>query len=224
MARIAWFSRLTPEQRTRFAAAASRRKVGAGTVVIRRGSPATELYVVQSGRLKVQVTGASGRGTTFDILGPDDLFGEVGMFGGGERTADVTAMESCDLLLLREPELLQCMREDPAIGLALMGAMAERVMTLSDALEGASTADAGMRLARSLVRLAERFGVSASPENLRVELRISQQELAELVGVSRVFANTKLMAWQRDGILTHRSGMLTVHNLLALQRAGGLVD
>jgi CRP/FNR family cyclic AMP-dependent transcriptional regulator len=224
MGKDAWFSRLTPEQRTRFAAAASRRKVAANTMVIRRGSPATELYVVESGKLKVQVTSPNGRGTTFDILGPDDLFGEVGMFGGGERTADVTTMEPSELLLLREAELTQCLREDPGIGLALMSALAERVMTLSDALEGGASGDAGMRLARSIVRLAERFGVAASPENLRVELTLSQQELAELVGVSRVFANTKLVAWQREGMLTHRSGMLTIHDLKALQRVAGLGD
>jgi CRP/FNR family cyclic AMP-dependent transcriptional regulator len=224
MAASAWFSRLTPEQQARFVSVATRRKAEAGTVVVHRGASAGELYVVRSGRLKVTVVGANGRSKTFEILGPDDLFGEVGMFGGGARTADVTAMEPCEFLLLAQPELLRCIREDPTIGLSIMQALAERVVTLSDALEGASTADAGMRVARSLVRLAERFGVSASRENLRIELRLSQQELADFVGVSRVFVNTKLMGWQREGILTQRSGKITVHDLPALQAAAGMLD
>jgi CRP-like cAMP-binding protein len=222
MAKNAWFSCLTPEQQARFDRVANKRKVKAGAVVVRRGAPATEFYVVRSGKLKVAVVNVEGRGTIFDILGPGDSFGEVGLFGGGRRTADVTAMEPSELLLLGDAELSRCIREDPAIGLLLMRALAERVMILSDALEAASTLDAGMRLARSVVRLALRFGFPASPENLRIALRLSQQELAELVGVSRVFANTKLKAWEREGVLSHRSGTLTVHDLEALKRAAGL--
>jgi CRP-like cAMP-binding protein len=224
MGQNAWFSRLSAEQQQRFTAVAARRKVESGTVVVRRGDPAQELYVVRSGRIKAAVVNANGRGTTFDILGPDDLFGEVGMFGDGTRTADVTAMETCEFLVLGRRELLACIREDPTIALLLMAALAERVTNLSDALADASALDAGVRFARSLLKLAERFGRSQSPENLRVELQLSQQELAELVGVSRVFANTKLMGWQREGILTHRSGKLTVHDLSALQRAAELDD
>jgi CRP-like cAMP-binding protein len=224
MTTSAWFSRLTAEQQARFSAVATKRKVEGGKVVLRRGAAAAELYVVRSGRLKVTVVGTNGRSKTFEILGPDDLFGEVGMFGGGARTADVTALEPCEFLLLGQAELLRCMREDPTIGLSIMQALAERVMTLSDALEGVSTADGGMRVARSLVRLAERFGVSASRENLRIELRLSQQELADFVGVSRVFVNTKLMGWQRDGVLTQRSGKITVHDLAALRVLAGMLD
>jgi CRP-like cAMP-binding protein len=223
-ARSPWFASLSPNQRESIAAKAVKRKLKAGASVVRRGDQAEELFIVQSGRVKAAVINVTGRGTTFDILGPNDLFGEVGMFGGGLRTADVTALEACEVLVLRRAELLGCIRDDPTIAVALLCCLAERVKTLSDAIEDASALDAGVRFARSIAKLAERFGVTPAPGNLRIELRLSQQELAELVGVSRVFANGKLRGWQRAGILTHRSGKLTVHDVPALERAAGLRD
>lgn len=189
-----------------------------------RGAPADELFIVVSGRLKVGVKSVEGRETTFDIIAKDDVFGDVGLFAGGVRTADVEAMEDCELFAVRRADLLLAIRKEPSIATIIMQVMAERIASLSDEIEESSALDAGTRFARSLLKLAERFGVQPVPHNLRVELKLSQQDLADLVGVSRVFANGRLRSWQQAGILTHRTGMLTVHDLPALRRAAGLPE
>lgn len=219
---MGWFSRLEEAERSALLKSASRRKFKAGTFIVHRGAAADELYVVIGGKLKAGVTLLTGRDTTFDIVGPDEVFGEIGLFAGGHRSADVVAVEDCELFVLRRPDLLLALRTEPAIATTLLQVMAERIISLSAAIEDASSLDAGARLARCLVKLAERFGVQPAPQNLQVQVKLSQQDLADLVGVSRVFANGKLKGWERDGILTHRSGRLTIHNLPALRQAAGL--
>jgi len=217
-----WFAMLTAEQRDALLLHASRRKVKAGTLVVRRGAAADELYVVLTGKLKAGVTLATGRDATFDFLGPNEVFGEIALFAGGTRTADIAAVEDCELLVLHRPEVLQAIRQEPDIATTLLQVMAERIVNLSEAIEDASSLDAGARFARSLLKLAERFGVQPLPQNLQVQLKLSQQDLADLIGVSRVFANGRLKAWEREGILTHKSGRLTIHDISGLRRAAEL--
>src|SRR5688572_10619517 len=127
-----WVAMLAKEQRDVLFARASRRNVNAGTLVVRRGAAADELYVVISGKLKTGVTVAPGRNTTFDFLGPNEVFGEVALFAGGVRTADIEAVEDCELLVLRRPEVLLAMRQEPEIATALLQVMAEHIVRLSE--------------------------------------------------------------------------------------------
>ncbi|NRA32745.1 MAG: winged helix-turn-helix domain-containing protein [Polyangiaceae bacterium] len=68
-----------------------------------------------------------------------------------------------------------------------------------------------------LLKLAEGFGGEPVPNNVQVPIKMSQQDLADLVGVARVLANGKLKAWEHDGILSHRSGQLTLHGVRTLR-------
>lgn len=221
---VRWLTELDTEQRAKLLTSARRHKVRARAVVVRRGDPADEIYLVVRGRLKVSVVNESSRETTFEILAPDDVFGEVGLFAGGQRTADVTAMEDCELLALRRADLLLAIRNEPSIGMVLLRVMAEHIASLSNELEQASSLSATTRFARCLCKLAERFGVELLPRNLQIRLKLSQQDLADLIGVSRVFANGCLRSWARAGVLTHRAGQLTVHDLPALRRLAGMAE
>jgi CRP/FNR family cyclic AMP-dependent transcriptional regulator len=203
---------------------ATRKRVNAGATLVRRGAVADQLYIVVSGRLKAAIVSGTGRDRTFNMIAPGEIFGEVGMFGGGKRSADVTAIEDCEVCVLQRSDVQTAFRKDPTIAFAILKVMADRIRGLSDQVEDATSIDAGARFAKSLVRLAQRFGVQALPRNLQVRLKLSQQDLADLVGISRVFANNKLKAWEKDGILTHRSRLLTIHDLRALRLAAGLSD
>jgi CRP-like cAMP-binding protein len=182
------------------------------------------MYVVVSGRLKASIVGATGRYRTFDVIAPGEMFGEVGMFGDGVRSADVTALEDCEVCVLQRRDVQAAFRKDPTIAFAILKAMADRIVSLSNQVEDTTSIDAGMRFAKSLLRLAQRFGVQPVPHNLQIRLKLSQQDLADFVGISRVFANNKLKAWEKEGILTQRSKLLTIHDLHALKRAAGISE
>lgn len=128
-----WFALLDKEQRDVLFARASRRNVKAGTLVVRCGAAADELYVVISGQLRVGPTPAPGRALDADIFGPDQVFGAIALFAGGARSADIEAVEDCELLVLRRPEVLLTMRQHPEIATALLQAMAEHIVQRREA-------------------------------------------------------------------------------------------
>ncbi|HEY6724013.1 MAG TPA: cyclic nucleotide-binding domain-containing protein [Polyangiaceae bacterium] len=130
-----WFALLAKEQRDVLFARASRRNVKAGTLVVRGGAAADELYVVISGKLRSADFRRAARAVTFETLGPDQVFGEIALFAGGTRSADIEAEEDCELLVLRRPEVLLAMRQEPEIATALLQAMAETIVRLREARE-----------------------------------------------------------------------------------------
>lgn len=140
-----WVALLAKEQRDVLFARAARRNVNAGTLVVRRGAVADELYVVISGKLKASVTRPTARDTTFDFLGPNEVFGEIALFAGGTRDTDIEAVEDCELLVLRRPEVLLAMRQEPEIATTLLQVMAEYIVTLTESREDAASAGAGTR-------------------------------------------------------------------------------
>lgn len=129
---------LAQEQRAVLLARAARRHVTAGTLVVRRGAAADELYVVISGKLKTGGTPATGHDTASDFLGPQEVFGEIALFAGGTRTADIEAVEDCELYVLRRPEVLLAMRQEPEIATTLLQVMAECIVSLSEIREDAA--------------------------------------------------------------------------------------
>lgn len=134
-----WFAMLAKEQRDVLIARAARRNVKAGTLVVRCGAATDELYVVISGKLKTGVTLAAGHDKTVDVFGPNEVFGEISLFAGGTRTADIEAVEDCELLVLRRPEVLLAMRQEPEIATALLQVMAEHIVSLSETIERAAS-------------------------------------------------------------------------------------
>ena len=126
---------------------ALRRKVKAGTTVVRRGDRANALFVVLCEKLKVINTTRAGRDNTFDILEAANVFGEVGLFSNGLRTADVIALEDCELSVLRRPELLFAIRRDPTIATVLLEVMAGRISAITTDLEERLALDAITRFA-----------------------------------------------------------------------------
>ncbi len=119
LGRLGEFDGMDLVGRERLARSATELDVAAGTVVLAEGALPDHLYVVRSGRLRV-TTAAAGAGPIPD-LGPDDVFGEIGLLRGMPRTATVTAVEPCGLLridgrVFRSVALGEATRIDPFTG------------------------------------------------------------------------------------------------------------
>lgn len=196
------------------------RSVRARAVVVDKGEPGAQLFVVTSGRLKVVTPGAEGADTTFSILGPGDVFGEIALLDGHVRSARVTAIEPCHLIVIDREPFLAFLRNSPDLAIGMLAVLARRVRVLSERAEDAAFLDVPARLAKQIVKLAERYGEPTSG-GLRVALRISQHELGELVGATRESVNKHLAAWGRKRIVARESGRLIVRDLAALRMLGG---
>jgi CRP-like cAMP-binding protein len=118
----ALFARLTPNERRRLARRATLRVYPAGSAIIQQGDTSMSLYVVMSGRVRVEVQ----RGHVRDI-GPGDFFGEMGVIDDRPRSASVVAVEPTECALVSALDV----RENGAVAVGLLPTLVERLREVS---------------------------------------------------------------------------------------------
>src|SRR5258707_15260 len=88
------------------------RRLEPGAVLFRKGDPGDALYGVMAGRLRIHANAIDGRDALLNIMGPGDVFGEIALIDGLPRTADATAIDRVELMVLRRAELLELVRRE----------------------------------------------------------------------------------------------------------------
>jgi CRP-like cAMP-binding protein len=195
-------------------------RYAAGAVIFKKGAPRTDLLVVLAGRVKLSSTSAAGHELLVDIAEPGYSFGEVALIDGKPRSFDATALEDSEILVLARASLLPMIARNAALNGALMQGLCRRARRSEAMIQDAVFLGIGPRLARQLLRLVDGRGAGARSGTGAV-LAISQQELANLVGMTRESVNKQLCAWRRAGIVGVRRGAVTVHAASRLRRICG---
>ena len=222
---IPLFAELDPQELAKVAAVSNVRSFAAREVVVTQGEPAQALYAILRGRLKVVSCGPDGRDTMLGIMAESEVFGEVALLDGGTRSATVTAMEPCELLVVERQQFLELLEQQPQISIKMMSVLAGRLRRLSQRSEDAAFLDVPSRLARSLLDLAMRFGERRAPSSdICISLKLSQQELGNLIGATRESINKHLNDWTRQGFLRLQSGRMIISDIASVRRLARLDD
>jgi CRP-like cAMP-binding protein len=143
-----------------------------------------------------------------------DVFGEIAMLDGKDRTADATAMAETELLVVPRRSLIGLLQRRPDLCIRLLLVLCDRLRRTNEQVEDLAFLDLEARIAKTLVRLAEE---TAEPTSQKpVGVKISQRALGELVGGSRESVNKHLQDWKRAGIIELEKGAIRIRDLDAL--------
>src|SRR5262249_33912509 len=153
------------------------------------------LYGVLAGRVAFTVSSEKGQELTLNVLGPGEFFGEIALLDGKGRTAAAEAREDSELLCIARGVFLSFVRERPEILLHIIELLCGRLRLATQYIADATFLDLPRRLAKLLVLL------SAESQQQRVDLRMSQAELASMLGASRERVSRQLSLWSDKGIL-----------------------
>jgi CRP-like cAMP-binding protein len=157
------------------------------------------------------------------IMSEGEVFGEIALLDGGMRSATCTAIEACELLAIERSQFLQMLEQTPAIAVKLLHVLSGRLRRLSQRSEDAAFLDVPSRLARSLLDLASRFGErTSSTTGVYIALKLSQQELGDLVGATRESVNKHLSDWSRQGFLQMHGGRMVISDIDSVRRLARL--
>jgi CRP-like cAMP-binding protein len=190
-------------------ALSSRRTCEEGAVVFLRGDPGDSLYGVITGRVRISVSGPGGKEVFLNIMEPGESFGEIALLDGEPRTATATALAQTELLVLRREHFVALLGREPSIALHLIRLLCRRARWTSELMEDSALLDAPARLAKRLLSLATLHG-RATPDGPK--LSISQEELAQFLGLSRQIVNQHLQAWRANGWISLGRGSVTISN------------
>jgi CRP/FNR family transcriptional regulator, cyclic AMP receptor protein len=185
-----------------------------GAVVCRRGDTSDTLFVVTAGRVKVSIVTSEARDITLNFLGPGDLIGEIAVLDGGARTADVTALEKTEAMLLHRRDLMPVLLRNPPVLLEIIGVLCEKLRHASALVEDSSLA-LSRRMAAAVHRLSQQHGRKRG-EEIVIDLRLSQSELATYAGLSRENVNRQLALLRDRHVIRMEDHKLVVIDEAAL--------
>jgi len=209
LAGVTLFAGLAAEELAGLAAHLHRRRYAKGQVVFVQGDPGTSLYVIEEGRVRISRVSPDGRELVLAVLGPGDFFGEMSLLDGEPRSADAAAQDDCQLLLLPREGFLRFVERHPQMALRLLAVVSRRLRYTDQVAEDVAFLDVPARLARALITLA---GCQDEPaeEAVAVPGRLTQAELAGMVGATRESINRWLAFYQRKGLIQCRQGRITI--------------
>ncbi|UTD25980.1 Crp/Fnr family transcriptional regulator [Bradyrhizobium sp. WD16] len=194
---------------------AKTRKYRKGAIVFSKGDPGDRLLAVISGTVKIGIAGASGRSTTFNLVGAGELFGEIAFLDGSARTADAVANTPCEILAIDKRDFLPFMESQPHLLMRLIELLCRRLRWVSEHAEQIGLPDLPTRLAKTLLRLGERDPAFARTGKISV----TQQEISEMIGMSRESINRQLRVWAGLGWVRLGHGAVVIVDRTALKGA-----
>lgn len=175
------------------------------------------VYVVISGTLKVCRDQADGSGVILALLGPGATVGELSLLDNAGRSADVVAIESSALLAMGRGSFDACLQTMPALAHNLIRLLTHRLRLANAQIETLASQDVFGRVARQLLALTAAYGETLPHGGVHIPLRLTQSDLAELVGASRVRVNQVMVFYRDQGHLTVDKGHhITIHDAAAL--------
>jgi CRP-like cAMP-binding protein len=187
-----------------------------GDQIFAKGDPGNSMMAVLRGRVTITAPSQDGRQVVLTVMRDGELFGEIALLDGKERTADATAMTDCELLIVPRRSLLSLLERRPDLCIELLIVLCERLRRTNEQVEDLAFLDLEARIAKVLIRLAEENG-EGQPQTGPVGVKISQRALGELVGGSRESVNKHLQDWKRAGIIALAKGSIVIcdHEALA---------
>ncbi len=183
---------------------ALQKAVAKGTTIFSKGETGTSLFAIVEGQVKVVSFSAQGKNAVFNILGPGDIFGEIALLDGGERTADVTAIVDCRLLVIERRDFLPLVHSKPDVAQRLIEVLCTRLRNTSRQVEEVMFLELPAKLAKTLLRLND-----AAIADGRKKVELTQSEIAQVVGASRESTNKQLREWEeRKWLRLERGGLV----------------
>ena len=175
--------------------------------VLTEGEIGDSLYMIESGRVKVFIGDEEGREIILKLLGTGHFFGEMAMIDQQPRSASVTTLEPSTFLILSHHAFEHCVERAPRIANMVLRVLAQRVREADRKIGTLALMDVYGRVASTLLELA----VNQNGK-LVVSEKLSQQDLANMVGASREMVNRILKDLSERGFIAVESKSITIIN------------
>lgn len=197
---IRLFAGFGPDQVALFESESHVRTFKRGEIVFHKGDPGETMYLITEGQVKVVLPSDSGDEALLEVLDPGDFFGELSLLDGQPRSATIVATEPTETVVLRRDTLLKAIRANPEVAIHLLQVLCQRLRETDEFVGDTVFLDVPGRVAKKLLELADAYG-ERTPRGTVIALRLTQQDLARMVGATRESVNKHLGAYRARGII-----------------------
>ena len=206
-----YFCDLDPEAFDQLCRYAKHATLKRGATIFSKGDPGTSLIAVISGTVKISVSSVDGRNAILNLVGAGEIFGEISLLDGLARSADATANTNCEIFVIDRREFIPFVRSQPALAMKFIELLCMRLRRTSDQVEEVILQNLPGRLASALLRLTEKHKPGGRT------IAITQQEISEMVGMTRESINKQLRVWATRKWVRLEHGAIVVLDAEPLQ-------
>ncbi len=194
--RVPLFTGLNESQLEILASGTVRRNYPKGRTIVAEGEPSQSLYILLSGRAKVQRSDSEGKEVILAVLMSGEFFGEMSLIDDAPRSASVITLESCDFLAINKENFKSMLIQNADLGMAVMRGLVRRLREADKKIETLALLDVYGRVARVLLDFSENVG----GERI-VKAKLPRQEIAKMIGASREMVSRVMKGLEIDGYI-----------------------
>jgi CRP/FNR family transcriptional regulator len=206
------FSCLDRFQISRLSRAVIVKRYKRGALIFSEGEPASGFYIIAEGKVKIYKLSAQGKEYIMHIGGSGDSVAGVAVFSNQNYPAYAQAMSNSALLFFPKTAFLEALKEEPEIGMRMLGALASRQRRFVDTIEDLSLRDVLGRLSRYLLNLTQEKG------KLTFELDIQKSDLALKLATVPETLSRNLKKLKAKRIISLNGKTITILDKEALRR------
>lgn len=194
--RVPLFASLSEAQIDMLAAGSVRRNFPKGRTIVAEGEPSSSLYILLSGRAKVQRSDSDGKEVILAVLRSGEFFGEMSLIDDAPRSASVITIESCDFMSVSKEGFKAMIAQNNEMTMAVMRGLVRRLREADKKIETLALLDVYGRVARVLLDFSETQGGQRV-----IHSKLPRQEIAKMIGASREMVSRVMKGLEVDGYI-----------------------
>ncbi len=207
--RVPLFRDFADDEAAAVAATVTDRHYGKHQFVVRENDPGDTFFLLVKGSVSVCRIAPDGRETILSILKEGDFFGEMSMFDSSLRSASIKTLTDVEVGAIRQADFLTLLDRNPRIGRSLVIALSERLRAANALIAATTSQDIRARLASLLLNLSNQFGENVD-NGTRITLRLTNQEMANMIGTTRETVNRTLNRFWDDRLVDMRTAHVVI--------------
>jgi len=212
------FSSLSDQELELLSDCMGRRRFGRGMIIFHKGSIGQNLYLIDSGKVRIFILSEEGQEITVNIYGVGECFGELSLLDGLPRSAGAITMEDTATYTLHRDDFHRFLLAYPRIAVNILQVVSRRLRYTTVLAESFAFMDAYSRVAAKLIELGERYGNRMDDEAVEIDFQLTQAELASWVAISRESVNKILGVFRDQEVIDIRKGVIVILNQGNLER------
>jgi CRP/FNR family transcriptional regulator, cyclic AMP receptor protein len=196
-----FLAQLDPQDYADLIASAKVQHYGKGDLVFRTGAPGNSVYFLRSGKIKICQSSPVGREVILWFCFAGEIFGLAEVARGGGRVVNAQACEHSEVLAVSQEQFRNFLVSHPRTALLSMQVLSSRLRILGEMFVNLVADDVNTRIAKLILRLSARYGTRVGKE-IFLNIPLTHQEIADMVGTSRQTVTSALSALKRQGVLS----------------------
>jgi CRP/FNR family cyclic AMP-dependent transcriptional regulator len=188
------FSLLSDHQLAALFPAIQHRTYPRRSFMLRAGEKADALYVMLAGRARVVIDDGEGREVTLTVIGPNEFFGEMSLIDDKPRSANVQAIDQCEVLYISKAAFMTCLKDNFEVAMMILRAVVGRLREANQKIASLALMDVHGRVARLIIDLAREV-------NDTWVVDTGSEEMARTVGASREMVSRVLKEMRDSGLI-----------------------